>query len=201
MFRSAKRPVLSLRSEHHLPEAVRLHARQNRCSIRLLYTVRLTPFSGPACWTMAPNPLQINSWKIPHPTVPSTLPRRSNSLWSTLNSSVPKPPWSGHRPKPLNEPAMPASNPSSSRHQPSQLLNNAPLPATRTTGPRSHRSATPFTQLEELSKQVNMIWDNLKAPAVVNEFGQKETPAPINREGLRKKCPGSTSNNRYNLPL
>ena len=51
MFRSAKRPVLSLRSEHHLPEAVRLHARQNRCSIQLLYTVRLTPFAGPACWT------------------------------------------------------------------------------------------------------------------------------------------------------
>jgi hypothetical protein len=29
----------------------------------------------------------------------------------------------------------------------------------------------------------------------------KETPAPVNREGLRKKCPGSTLNNRYNLPL
>ncbi|MDQ8209373.1 N-6 DNA methylase [Coraliomargarita sp. SDUM461003] len=33
------------------------------------------------------------------------------------------------------------------------------------------------------------------------KFGQKETPAPINREGLRKKCPGSTLHNRYNLSL
>lgn len=29
----------------------------------------------------------------------------------------------------------------------------------------------------------------------------KETPAPVSREGLRKKCPGSTLNNRYELSL
>lgn len=26
---------------------------------------------------------------------------------------------------------------------------------------------------------------------MANKFGQKETPAPVNREGLRKKCPGT----------
>lgn len=27
---------------------------------------------------------------------------------------------------------------------------------------------------------------------MANKFGQKETPAPVNREGLRKKCPELT---------
>lgn len=34
---------------------------------------------------------------------------------------------------------------------------------------------------------------------MANKFGQKETPAPVNREGLRKKCPGSTQKSHTRL--